>query len=442
MSGLAEVLLTLGNRVSGSDLRESQATERLRRLGGRIFIGHSEDQVDQDVDVVVISTAVKFSNPEVVRARSMRIPVIPRAEMLAELMRMKDGIAIAGSHGKTTTTSMIATVLAEAGLDPTVVIGGRLAEWGGHARLGQGRILVAEADESDGTFLLLSPTIAVVTNIDPEHLDHYGSVAELEASFLAFINKVPFYGLAVLGLDHPRVRSLLREVNKPYVTYGWSPDAQIRGQELGVARHGLPTTVEVMSDGTKLGELTLNLPGRHFVSNALASVAVARELGIPFSTLAAALAKFKGVERRFEIKGEFRGVLVVDDYGHHPEEVRATLKAARENFQRRLVVVFQPHRYTRTQALFHEFLSAFDDADLLVLTPIYPAGEEPIAGVRSEALYQSIRKRGHLEVRFVPERDSLLSEVVSLVKPGDLFLTLGAGDIHRVGEELIRHLQS
>jgi UDP-N-acetylmuramate--alanine ligase len=442
MSGLAEVLLTLGHRVSGSDMRESQATERLRRLGGRIFIGHSEDQVDEDVDVVVISTAVKFSNPEVVRARSIRIPVIPRAEMLAELMRMKDGIAIAGSHGKTTTTSMIATILAEAGLDPTVVIGGRIAEWGGHARLGQGRILVAEADESDGTFLLLSPTIAVVTNIDPEHLDHYGSVAELEASFLAFINKVPFYGLAVLGLDHPRVRSLLRQVNKPYVTYGWSQDAQIRALESREARHGLPTIVEVMSDGTKLGELTLNSPGRHFVSNALAAVAVARELEIPFSTLAAALANFKGVERRFEIKGEFGGVLVVDDYGHHPEEVRATLKAARENFPRRLIVVFQPHRYTRTQALFHEFLSAFDDADVLVLTPIYPAGEEPIAGVRSEALYQSIRKRGHLEVRFVPDRDSLLSEITSLIRPGDLLLTLGAGDIHRVGEELIRHLES
>jgi UDP-N-acetylmuramate--alanine ligase len=439
MSGLAEVLLTLGHRVSGSDLKQSETTMRLERLGGSIFIGHSENHVAEDTDVVVISTAVKFSNPEVVRSRALRIPVIPRAEMLAELMRMKDGIAIAGSHGKTTTTSMIATVLARAGLDPTVVIGGRLGEWGGNARLGLGKILVAEADESDGTFLLLSPTIAVVTNIDTEHLDHYGSMAELEASFLAFINRVPFYGLAVLGLDHPRIRSLLRQVNKPFVTYGWSAEADFTAQAL---EHGFPHRFEVSWRQKKLGVLTLHLPGRHFASNALASVAVAQELGIPFSTVETALASFQGVDRRFEIKAETKGILIVDDYGHHPEEVRATLRAARETFQRRLVVVFQPHRYTRTQALFHEFLSAFDDADLLVMTSIYPAGEEPIPGVRSEALYQAIRRRGHLEVRFVADKESIVSEIAPLLRSGDLFLTLGAGDIHRVADDLIQELRT
>ncbi len=440
MSGIAEVLLNLGYQVSGSDQSESESTRRLTDLGAQIAYGHRGEHVEAETDVVVISSAVKYANPEVVRARELHVPVIPRAEMLAELMRLKYGIAIAGTHGKTTTTSLIADVLAHAQLDPTFVIGGRLNVLGSNARLGQSRFLVAEADESDGTFLLLSPTIVVVTNIDPEHLDFYGDMDRVKAAYLEFINRVPFYGRAVLCLDSVNVRALLPQIHKRFVTYGLSPDADLTARDLVVS--GMTTRCEVWQGILRLGTLQLNLPGRHYALNALAVVAVARELGIPFEQVQEALASFDGIQRRFEVKGEADGVLVVDDYAHHPEELRVTLRAAREGScqgepSRRLVALFQPHRYSRTQELFDEFLSAFDDADTVFLTEVYPAGEEPREGVSGEILCQALHKRGHADVRFVAQREALAQAVRDFVQPGDMVMTLGAGDIHRTGGELL-----
>jgi UDP-N-acetylmuramate--alanine ligase len=443
MSGIAEVLLNLGYQVSGSDLSESDTTRHLAALGARITYGHRAEQIVPEIDVVVISSAVKYANPEVIRARELAIPVIPRAEMLAELMRLKYGIAVAGTHGKTTTTSLVAAVLAQAQLDPTMVIGGRLNVLGSNARLGQGRFLVAEADESDGTFLLLSPTIVVVTNIDPEHLDFYGDLDKVKAAYLEFINRVPFYGRAVLCLDSVNVRALLPQVRKRFVTYGLSPEAEFTARNLLVS--GLTTHCDVWQGEHRLGELQLNLPGRHYALNALAVVAVATELGIPFSQVQEALGSFSGIQRRFEVKGETAGILVVDDYAHHPEEIRATLRAAREGLcqqqSRRLVACFQPHRYTRTRDLFDDFLSAFDDADVVVLTEVYPAGEESIEGVSGEALYRALKKRGHADVRFAMHKEDLINVVCDLFEVGDLLLTLGAGDIYRLGPEVLARLQ-
>ena len=443
MSGIAEVLLNLGYQVSGSDLVESDTTRRLVTLGATLAVGHRAEHVTSETDVVVISSAVKFANPEVVRARELMIPVIPRAEMLAELMRLKYGIAVAGTHGKTTTTSFIAAVLAQAHLDPTMVIGGKLNVLGSNARLGQSRFLVAEADESDGTFVLLSPTIVVVTNIDPEHLDYYGDLEKAKAAYLAFINRIPFYGRAILCLDSVNVRGLLPHVHKRFVTYGLSPEAELSARDLQVS--GLTTTCEVWHGPEHLGQLRLNLPGRHYALNALAVVAVARELGIPFAHVQEALGAFSGIQRRFEVKGEEAGVMVVDDYAHHPEEVRVTLRAAREGMansgERRIIALFQPHRYTRTRDLFEEFLSAFDDADTLVLTEVYAAGEESIEGVNGEALYRALKKRGHVDVRFVPHKEELAAAMLAVVQSGDVVLTLGAGDIYRTGVELLSRLR-
>ncbi|MBI3768190.1 MAG: UDP-N-acetylmuramate--L-alanine ligase [Deltaproteobacteria bacterium] len=438
MSGIAEVLLTLGFTVSGSDLAASDATERLGRLGATIALGHHADRVGPTVDVVVISSAVKFSNPEVVRARELKIPVIPRAEMLAELMRMKTALAVAGTHGKTTTTSMLGHVLAQADLDPTLVIGGKVKGLGSNARLGQSRFLVAEADESDGSFLLLTPTHAVVTNIDPEHLDHYGSIERMHEAYLQFINRVPFYGLAVLCLDSVAVRALLPRVRKRFLTYGLASDADLQAVHTRVSADG--TRFDVLERGRWIGEIALRMPGRHNAQNALAVIAVACELGIAFETIARALASFEGIHRRFEVKGEIGGVTVVDDYGHHPEEVKATLRAAREGFGRRLVAIFQPHRYTRTRDLFSDFLGAFDDADLLVLTEIYPAGEDRIEGVSGEALYEALRRRGHADVRFVSSRAAVVEALLPDLRGGDMVVTLGAGDVHKVGDELLHAL--
>jgi UDP-N-acetylmuramate--alanine ligase len=439
MSGIAELLLNSGYSVTGSDLRESEATQRLKSLGAQIFLGHREGHLSGDPSVVVISTAVKFSNPEVVEARRRNIPVIPRAEMLAELMRMKYGVAVAGSHGKTTTTSMIAAVLSAAGLDPTMVIGGRVRSFGGNARLGQGEILVAEADESDGTFLLLSPTIAVVTNIDREHMDFYHTMDRLTESFLAFINKVPFYGLAVLCLDHPNVRALLSKVKKRYVTYGFSPEADFSARDLQI--RPMEIQFSVAHRATEMGKLRLHLPGRHSATNALAAVAVAQELEIPFSRLAEALESFAGIDRRFEIKGEPKGILVIDDYGHHPVEIQATIQAIRDSWKRPLTVIFQPHRYTRTRDLLGDFLTSFEEADRLILTEIYAAGEEAIPEVSSKALYQAIKRKGHLEVEFVPDKNEIATRLLPKLKAGEIVLTLGAGDIYKVGEELVEALQ-
>jgi len=438
MSGIAEVLLTLGYAVSGSDLAPTESTERLARLGAKVFYGHDPEHVGSSIDVVVISSAVKYANPEVARARDLRIPVIPRAEMLAELMRVKFGLAVAGTHGKTTTTSLLAAILSEAGLDPTVVIGGKVISLGTNARLGLGDYLVAEADESDGTFLLLSPTIAVVTNIDPEHLDHYGSVERATEAFLEFINRVPFYGISVLCIDSPRVRALLPRVRKRYLTYGLSPDAEVSARDLVVS--GFETRFVATRDGTDLGPVRLGMPGRHVAQNSLATIAAALELGVPFATCAGALAAFGGIHRRFEVLATIGGVTVIDDYGHHPEEIRATLRAAREGFGRRLVVAFQPHRFTRTRDLFGEFLSAFDDAEVLFLTEIYPAGEEPIEGVNTAALAQALRQRGHADVRLIRERRELAPALAAEAREGDMVMLLGAGDIVKTGSELIAEL--
>jgi UDP-N-acetylmuramate--alanine ligase len=436
MSGIAEVLLTLGYSVSGSDLAESDTTRRLARLGAGVHLGaHDAGRVTAEVDVLVISSAVTFANPEVVRARELKIPVIPRAEMLAELMRMKYGIAVAGSHGKTTTTSLVGAILREAGRDPTIVVGGKLRALGTNVRLGQSEFLVAEADESDGTFLLLSPIVAVVTNIDREHIDYYGEMERVREAYLQFIHRVPFYGLAVLCIDNVNVRAVLPQVRKRVVTYGTCADADWQARDLRI--EGLETFFEVCRGGHVLGRVHLRMPGRHHALNALAALAVAEDLEIPFATAARALHEFGGIHRRFEVKGEEQGILVVDDYGHHPEEIRATLRAAREGFPRRLVVAFQPHRFTRTKDLFADFLEAFDDADVLLLTDIYAAGEERLEGVSSEELFKALRRRGHLDVRHVAARERLAEELVALVHEGDLVLTLGAGDIHRTADEFL-----
>ena len=441
MSGIAEVLLNLGYAVSGTDLVESETTRRLERLGAHVAIGaHDGAHLAPEVDVLVMSSAVTFSNPEVVRARELKIPVIQRAEMLAELMRMKTGVAVAGTHGKTTTTSLVATVLREAGRDPTVVVGGKVNTLGTNARLGQGEFLVAEADESDGSFLLLSPTYAIVTNIDPEHLDYFGDMDRVRAAYLQFVHRVPFYGLAVLCVDNVNVRAMLPKMNKRFVTYGTAPDADWRARELRV--DGMQTHFEVWQGDRRLGPVTLHMPGRHYALNALAAIVVADDLGIPWRIAAHALEEFGGVHRRFEVRGEERDILVIDDYGHHPEEIRVTLRAAREGFPRRLVVAFQPHRYTRTRDLFDEFLSVFDDADVLVLTDIYPAGEDRIDGVTAEHLFQALKRRGHLDIRFVPARDRLAETLLDIVRPGDLVLTLGAGDVYKSADELLGLLRA
>ena len=436
MSGIAELLLNLGYRVSGSDLRRSETTERLASLGATIRVGHAAENVPADGHVVVTSSAVRPGNPEVLEAQRRKIPVIPRAEMLAELMRMKYGIAIAGTHGKTTTTSMVATVLATAGWDPTTVVGGKLNSLGSNAKLGQGDFLVAEADESDGSFLKLSPTVAVVTNIDPEHLDFYSGIGQIKETFLNFINRVPFYGFAVLCIDHPNVQELLPSVEKTVVTYGFSRHADYRAE--GLVSEGMTNRFTVFARGERLGEMTLRAPGRHNVSNALAAVAVASELGIPCERIRQGLLDYAGVARRFQVRGEVGGITVVDDYAHHPAEVRATLAAAREVWpDRRIVVGFQPHRYTRTRALFKEFLSAFNEADVLLLFEVYPAGEEPIEEASGERLCDAIREHGHKGVQFAGRAGDAGEAVRSLLRPGDIFLTMGAGDVWKLGEGLV-----
>ncbi len=437
MSGIAEVLLNLGYQVSGSDAKASPVTERLESLGVRIGIGHDPGHVE-GAHVVVRSSAVKADNPEVEGARRRGIPVIPRAEMLAELMRMKQGLAVAGTHGKTTTTSLLATCLAAAGMDPTVVVGGKVKSLDSNARLGQGDYLVAEADESDGSFLKLSPTLAVVTNIDPEHLDHYGTFDAVKDAFLAFINKVPFYGAAVLCIDHPVIQGLLPHVEKRALTYGFSAQAEFRGVDVRLA--GPWSHFRVLHHGEELGEITLHMPGRHNVQNALGVIAVGVELDIPWEVLQEALQGFTGVGRRFEVKGEVAGVMVVDDYGHHPVEIRATLRAAREGFPHRLLVAFQPHRFSRLRDLWEEFLGAFGDADFLLVAPVYAAGEGPMDGITSDALVESLRQRGNRQVEVVPRKE-LAARLQAVARAGDMVVTLGAGDITLVGDELLARLR-
>jgi len=435
MSGIAEILLNLGYAVSGSDLALSTVTRRLQQQGATVYQGHAAAHV-QGADVVVISSAVKSDNVEVLTARAQHIPVIPRAEMLAELMRMKYGVAIAGTHGKTTTTSLVATILAYGGLDPTVLIGGRLNSLGSNAKLGQGEYLVAEADESDGSFLLLSPTISVVTTVDAEHLDFYGDLAAVQRAFVQFINKVPFYGCSIICLDQPHIRSLVPQIRRRCITYGLTTPADYIAHNLRLA--GLRSHFEVFRTGERLGQFSLNLPGTHNVANALAAIAVGVELDIPISAIAQALEEFSGVHRRFDRRGGRDGITVVDDYGHHPEEIRQTLRAAKAVWpEARLVVVFQPHRYTRTHLLLQEFCTAFHDADALVLLDIYAAGETPLPGVTTGLLYEALISQGQREVYYLRERPEVVPFLRRYLRANDILLTLGAGDVWQVGEAFV-----
>ncbi len=438
MSGIAEILLNLGYRVTGSDVKRSEAIERLERLGAKVFIGHDAANVE-GAHVVVYSSAVRTDNIEVQVARQRQIPTIPRAEMLAELMRLKYGIAVAGTHGKTTTTSMVGAVLAEGRLDPTIVVGGRVSALGSNAWLGQGEYLVAEADESDGSFLKLTPTVAVVTNIDAEHLDHYGTHDAVKRAFVDFINRVPFYGLAVLCLDHPHVQAVLPLVQKRYVTYGDAPQADYRARDIRYS--GFRTSYVAWRHAEELGTVTLHMPGRHNVLNSLATLAVADFLGVSFDAIRDAFALFQGVQRRFTVRGEAQGVLVVDDFGHHPAEVRATLQGARAGFpDRRIVVAFQPHRYSRTRDHLDEFACSFNDADRVVLCDVFAAGERPIPGADSAHLAAAIKEHGHRDVTHVPRRADLAGALASEVRAGDIVIALGAGDIQLTCGELLTEL--
>ena len=439
MSGIAELLLNLGYEVSGSDIQDSPVTARLAHLGGKIFHGHKRENIGE-ADVVVYSSAVLRDNPEILEARERYIPVIPRAEMLAELMRLKYGVAIAGAHGKTTTTSMIASILTSGTLDPTVVIGGRLDIWGGsNAKLGQGDILVAETDESDGSFMALSPTIAVVTNMDYEHVDYYGDMNAIRRAFISFINKIPFYGLAVICLDNEEIQGIIPHLRKRYITYGTNSQADLRATN--IERGKLEVSFEVLYHNESLGRVLVGMPGNHNVLNALAAIGVGQELDIPMRDIKEGLKSLGGLARRFQLRGEKRGILLVDDYGHHPTEISATLETAKECWpEKRLVVVFQPHRYTRTKALYDRFTICFNQADVLIVAPIYPAGESPMEGVDAEWLCQGIKEHGHREVTLCHNRDDILQVLLSHVEPGDLVMTLGAGDIYHVGEELLKKL--
>jgi UDP-N-acetylmuramate--alanine ligase len=446
MSGLAEILRTMEFDVSGSDLKPNDITRRLETMGVRVDVGHRAQNVE-GADVVVYSSAIDDGNPEIQRARALEIPIIPRAEMLAELMRVKYCVLMAGSHGKTTTTSLVATVLRAAGLDPTVVVGGKVNALGSNARLGEGDLFVAEADESDGSFLKLTPTIGVITNIDAEHLDHYGTHEKVKEAFVQFANKIPFYGLAVLCMDHPHVQAILPQISRRHVTYGVSRQADYRAQNIQFS--GLDTHFEASRRGESLGSFSVRMPGHHNVLNALSVIAVADELEVPFDVVREAIKSFHGVQRRFTVLGQpaiardgkTGDVMVVDDYGHHPAEVEATLDAAQNGFNRRVVVAFQPHRYTRTQSLFGDFTRAFNKADVLIVTDVYAAGEKPIEGATGEALAEAIRAHGHHNVRYIGDKRKIGGALLEIARPGDLVIALGAGDINASARELVAALE-
>jgi len=440
MSGIAEVLLSSGYAVSGSDLKSSPVTQHLVKLGATIYESHAAENV-HGAHVVVVSSAVPPDNVEIVEAHRLKIPVIPRAEMLAELMRLKSGVAVAGAHGKTTTTSMVASVLAAAGLDPTFVVGGRVNHAGSNARVGEGEYMVVEADESDGSFLLLAPVIAVITTIDREHLDHYKSLAEIQDAFLQFANRVPFYGSVVLCLDEPNVQAILPGVKRPVITYGTSSQADLVISD--VKLNGLSSEFRLKYHGEDLGVFALPAPpGIHNVRNAAAAAAVALALNVPADLIRQGLAKFAGVGRRFEIRGKYSGVTLIDDYGHHPAEIRATLEAARGCGFKRLLVLFQPHRYTRTQHLWDDFCRAFNHADILVITDIYAAGESPIEGISGESLAAAISAAGHKSVVYSSTLQGGIEFILREVRPGDAVLTIGAGSVGRVTDELAMLLES
>lgn len=449
MSGIAEVLHTLGYEVTGSDMKESDTVLRLRNIGIKVFVGHRAENLD-DAHVVVVSSAVSEENPEVAAAKARSIPVIPRAEMLAELGRLKYGILIAGSHGKTTTTSLVATILSHADMDPTVVIGGKLRSLGSNARLGQGDFIVAEADESDGSFLKLSPAIAVVTNIDREHMDFFKSMDSLTNAFVSFADKVPFYGLSILCIENRYVREILPLLHRRYLTYGLSKEADIYA--INIRNGFLSVSFGVVYKGDNIGDVRVPLPGVHNVLNSLAAIAVAIELKVSTEKIFDALQGFSGIQRRCELKGEVNGIRVFDDYGHHPSEIRATLEAMRNSLvsesetggsaRGRLIVLFQPHRYSRTKDLLHEFGSCFGGADLLFLLDIYPAGEKPIEGINAEAVLKEIRANGYKDANYVSERDVFIRDIAGRLRPQDVLLTLGAGDVWKAGEDLLARMRS
>lgn len=436
MSGIAELLLNLGYEVSGSDLNDSLTTRKLQSIGGVVNKGHDGRWV-KGADVVVTSSAIQKDNPEVVTALAAGIPVIQRAEMLAELMRLKKyGIAIAGSHGKTSTTSMVSWMMAEAGLDPTIVVGGKVDSLGGNAKLGEGEFLVAEADESDGSFLKLSPVLEVVTNIDLEHMDHYENIEHIKATFLEFIDRIPFYGAVILCLDDANVADILPRIKKRKITYGFTAQADLQAEQLETGRGRVKFTVRHGEDF--LGRIDLSLPGKHNVYNALAAICVGLELEIPFETISAALSSFQGVQRRMQFKGGGRGITVIDDYGHHPTEIRATLSAIKEGWpDKRLVVLFQPHRYSRTLALLTEFKTCFHQADFLVITEVYAASEQPDGRISGEILLDEVKKYGQRKTGFVSRVEDLAEAILPELEEGDLVLTLGAGNIVLAGEELV-----
>ncbi len=439
MSGIAEVLRNLGYTVSGSDLRSSATTARLEDLGVQVYRGHDPLHI-AGAHVVVRSSAVGLENPEVAAAIDQSVPVIPRAEMLAELMRMKQGVAVAGTHGKTTTTSLIAAIFEAGGLDPTVVVGGKLNSVGTNAVLGRGDWMVAEADESDGSFLQLSPILSIVTNIDPEHLDHYGSLEALHDAFLAFINKVPFYGATALCLDHPAIQRLLPRVTKRYITYGFTSQADLRAvDDVADERY---SNFSVLYREEFLGPIALQMPGRHNILNALAAIAVALEAGIPFNLIRQALERFEGVQRRFTLRGEVNGVTIIDDYAHHPAEIRATLAAARASYGRRVVAIWQPHRYSRTVGLRDDFMGAFNDCSLLVVMDVYAAGESPVEGVTAESLVRDLKHHGHKGAVACGDAAAVLDMVVRRARKGDIVLTLGAGDVTQLSHDLVELLSS
>ncbi len=439
MSGIAEVLLNLGYSVSGSDLQSTIVTTGLSTRGATVFLGHSINNV-KDADVVVMSSAVREDNPEVIEATRLQIPIIPRAEMLAELMRLKYGIAVTGSHGKTTTTSMIAVLLDCAGLDPTMVIGGRIAALGGNAKLGSSELMVVEGDESDRSFLQLSPVIAVVTGIDREHLEAYSNIEDLTDTFVDFVNKVPFYGASILCVDDARIREVLQRIRRRYVTYGFSSHADISADN--VTLDGSNSRFELKLKGKTVGPIELQIPGRVNVLNSLAAIGAGCELGLSIEEIRSGLQSFSGVDRRFQIKVDTGDILIVDDYGHHPTEIRATLEAAKDAFTRRTVVVFQPHRYSRVAALFDEFCHAFDYADELVVTEIYPAGEDEIPGVSGKKLAEGIQSCGHQHVRFIADLESVVESLGTEMQPGDLIITLGAGSVTSVSDKLVEGIRA
>ncbi|MBW8298129.1 MAG: UDP-N-acetylmuramate--L-alanine ligase [Hydrogenophaga sp.] len=446
MSGIAEVLHNLGHRVQGSDQSDGANVQRLRAKGIEVHVGHTAENLG-DAEVVVVSTAIKKDNPELVAAREKLLPIVRRAEMLAELMRFRNAIAIGGTHGKTTTTSMVAALLDAGGLDPTVINGGIINAYGTNARMGEGEWMVVEADESDGTFLKLPAEVAIVTNIDPEHLDHYGNFDAVRAAFRQFVENVPFYGFGVMCLDHPEVQALVGRIeDRKVITYGENPQADVRYSNVRLEGTHSIFDVEIRRRRTgrvfNFKDLRLPMPGRHNVANACAAIAVANRLDIPEEAIRKGLSSFGGVKRRFTLTGTWNGVQVFDDYGHHPVEIKAVLKAARESCQGRIIAVHQPHRYTRLSSLFEDFANCFNDADTLLLAPVYAAGEDPIEGANAEALVERIRAGGHRDARYLPSPDQLAPIVVGIAQPGDFVILLGAGNITQWAASLPRELEA